>query len=49
MNEFFIEYESYMGHNDSMTIRAYIESDARRIFIAQRALSEIIKISRFDI
>lgn len=44
MYEFYIEYESYMGTNENTTICADTEFDARRIFEAQRPLSEITRI-----
>lgn len=48
MNTFIIEYESYQGNIDSMTINADTEADAKRIFYAKRPLSDIKKIERYD-
>ncbi len=48
MQNFYIEYESYMGTNESMNISADTESDARRIFNALRPLSDITKIENLD-
>lgn len=48
MYEFYIEYESYMGTNESTTISADTESDARRIFNTQRPLSDTTSIEKLD-
>ncbi|WP_188074746.1 hypothetical protein [Planococcus sp. ANT_H30] len=46
MYEFRIKYESYLGRDETMTITADTESDARRIFYAERPLSEINSIEK---
>jgi hypothetical protein len=48
MSEFVIEYESYTGRVDVMSVWADTERDARRIFEAYRPLSEIRKIDHYD-
>lgn len=48
MYEFYIKYESYMGSRESMTVMADTESDAKRIFNAQRPLSDIVSIEKVD-
>ncbi|MBT2600900.1 MULTISPECIES: hypothetical protein [unclassified Oceanobacillus] len=46
MYEFYIEYESYLGQSRATTVNADTESDARRIFAAQRPLSDITNIEK---
>ena len=48
MYDFYIKYESYMGDYDTMVISADTISDAKRIFYAQRPLSDIVDIEMLD-
>lgn len=48
MNEYQIKYESYLGRTETTTINADTDSDARRIFYAERPLSEIESVTRID-
>lgn len=44
MNTFQIEYKSYMGDIETMTVNADTKADAKRIFNALRPLSEIREV-----